>query len=364
MSCKLFEASGQHPILFHQARVTKHVYQACLVCLSTEPVYTALPAVLLCAATLAGHALSTPFHKPVYPDAIPHSFHTCCHSHVICCQVTTLIIALCQHLYILCRCTLIDPRPQKLSKTQRKWLQHFNQHRSCVTAGTEVTSNTAVVDCSDAETPAAGQGNDLPASADSSPDKSASTAATTIQNVSCAATKHPFDHTAAQEHLPASASALPPIDQPASDDNLTSGDARTHATCSDLPGQAFTDIPMDSSSPLPASLEPAPANPQPHPANLQPAPVSPQPATANGVMSFSRHGPAAAEVASLTHGPHGDEVHAPTHWSGVQNSREDLRGSLSQQIQVTAGYQSMHSASVQTKVTPILGCAANICSNF
>jgi len=143
---------------------TKHVLCACLLSLCTQHCQQCC-----CVATLAGHALSTPFHKPVYPDTIPHSFHTCCHSHVICCQVTTLIIALCQHLYIWCRCTLIDPRPQKLSKTQRKWLQHFNQHRSCVAAGTEVTSNTAVVDCSDAETPAAGQGNDLPASASQHP---------------------------------------------------------------------------------------------------------------------------------------------------------------------------------------------------
>ncbi len=55
-------------------------------------------------------------------------------------------------------------------------------------------------------------------------------------------------------------------------------------------------------------------------------------------MSFSRSGSAAAEVASLTHGPHGDEGSTPTHANGVQNSRDDLRGSLSQQIQVTAGY--------------------------
>ncbi len=220
-------------------------------------------------------------------------------------------------------------------------MQHFKQHRPCVAAGSEVNSNTALVNCSDAETPAAGQGNDSPASVDSSSVESASTAASTIQNASCAATSRPPDHTAAQERWPAPALALPPIDQPASDDNLRAADAEAHATCSDLQDQAFKDIPVDSCSPQPASFEPALADPQPHPANPQPAPVSPQPAPADAVMSFSRHGFAAAEVASLTHGPHGPhgvEGGTPTHGGGAQNSREDLRGSLSQQIQVTAGY--------------------------
>lgn len=231
------------------------------------------------------------------------------------------------------RCTLIDPRPQKLSKSQRKWLQQFGQHRPCVAADTKVISNTALVNCSDAETPAAGQGNDSSASIDSSPGESASTAASTIQSASCAATKRPPDHTAAQEHLPASASALPPIDQPASDDNLTAGDAVTHATCSDLQDQAFKDITVDICSPQPASLEPALADPQPHPANPHQTPISPQLAPADAVMSFSRHESAAAKVASLAHGPHGDEGHTYTHGGGAQKGSEDLRGSLSQQIQ-------------------------------
>jgi len=215
-------------------------------------------------------------------------------------------------------------------------LQHFKQ-QPCVAAGTEVSSNTAPVNCSEAESPAAGQGNDPPASSDSSPSESASTAASTSQSASCAAANHPPDHTAAQEHLPASVSALRPIDQPASDGNLTAADAGAHATYSDLQDQVFKDIPVDSCSAQPASFEPALADPQPHPANPQPAPVSPRPAPDDAVMAFSRHGPAAAEVASLTHGPHGDEGHT-SHGGGVQNSRDDLRGSLSQQIQVTAVY--------------------------
>ncbi|KAA6425158.1 MAG: hypothetical protein FRX49_04653 [Trebouxia sp. A1-2] len=238
------------------------------------------------------------------------------------------------------RCTLVDPRPQKLSRSQRKWLQHFRQHKPCVTAETKGTSNTALVNCSEGERPvAAGQGNDSIASLHSSPGGSASTAASTTQTSPCAASTCPPDCIAALEHLPAFVSALPPFDQTASDDSLTAGDARTHTMCSDLQDQPFKIIPMDSCSPQPASLEPVPADPQPHPANPQPAPVSPQPATAAAVMSFSRHGPAAAEVVSLTHGPHGEEGSTPTHGSGVQNSRKDLRGSLSQQIQVTTGYQ-------------------------
>lgn len=226
-------------------------------------------------------------------------------------------------------------------------MQHFKQ-QPCVAAGTEVNSNTAMVDCNDAETPATGQGNNSSASVDSSPGKSATTAASTTQNAPCAAAGHPPDHTAAQEHLPASASALPPVDEPASDANHTAGDARTDATHSDLQDQAFKGIPVDSCSPQPASYEPVLADPQPHLANPQPAPVSPQPATADAEMLSSRSGSTAAEVASLTHGPHGDEGGTPTHGGGVQNSREDLRGSLSQQIQVTTGYQSVR----QCKVKP------------
>ena len=41
LSCKLFEASGQHPIPFHQAMIIKHVYQACLASLSVEHVHRA-----------------------------------------------------------------------------------------------------------------------------------------------------------------------------------------------------------------------------------------------------------------------------------------------------------------------------------
>lgn len=283
---------------------TKHVLRACLLSMFIEPALSAVCCV-------------TP------------------HTHVVCCQATLLIIALFHNLHLSCRCTLIDPRPQKLSKTQRKWLQHFKQHKPGDAAGTEVNSNTAVVDCSEAEMPAAGQGNDSPASIDSSPSESASTAASTVQSASCAATSRPPDHTAAQEHLPASASALPLTDQPISDDNLTAGAAGTHAMCPDLQDQAVKGIPVDSCSPQPANYEPALADPQPHPAN-------PQPATADAVLSLSRCRRAAAEVASLTHGPHGDEGDTSMHGSGVQNSREDLRGSLSQQIQVTAGYQSVH----------------------
>ena len=40
-SCKLFEASGQHPNPFHQAMVARHVYQACLASLSVEHVHQA-----------------------------------------------------------------------------------------------------------------------------------------------------------------------------------------------------------------------------------------------------------------------------------------------------------------------------------
>ncbi|DBA82612.1 TPA: hypothetical protein ACH3X1_006861 [Trebouxia sp. C0004] len=231
------------------------------------------------------------------------------------------------------RCTLIDPRPQKLSKSQRKLLQHFKQHRPGVAAEADVTSNTAPVNCSDAESPAAGQGNDSPAAVDSSPSESASTAAITIQSASGAATSRSPDRTAAQKYWPASASALPPVDQPAAEDNLRAADAGTHAKCSDFQDQAVKDISIESCSPQPTSLEPAPADPQPRAANIQPLSVSPQPAPANAVMSFSRLGPAAAEVARLTHGSHGDEGHTSTHGSGVLNSREDLRGSLSQQIQ-------------------------------
>ena len=216
-------------------------------------------------------------------------------------------------------------------------MQHFKQ-QPCVAAGTEVSSNTAPVNCSEAESPAAGQGNDPPASSDSSPSVSPSTAASTIQSASCAATNHPPDCTAAQEPLPASAFTLLPADQPASDDNLTAADAGTHASCPDLQSQAFKDTSVDSCSPQPANYEPALADLQPRPADPQPAPVSPQPATADAVMSFSRSGSAAAEVANFTHGPHGDEGHTSTHGGGVQNSRDSLRGSLSQQIQVTTGY--------------------------
>ncbi|DBB09818.1 TPA: hypothetical protein ACH3X3_001437 [Trebouxia sp. C0006] len=225
------------------------------------------------------------------------------------------------------RCTLIDPRPQKLSKSQRKWLQHFKQ-QPCVAAGTEVNSDTAPVNCSDAETPAAGQGNISPASVCSSPGESA--------------TEDPPNHAADQRHLPSYAAALPPIHPPASDDNVTAGDAGAHATCSDLQDQAIKHTPVDICSAQPASIEAALTDPQPHPAN-------PQPATADAVMSFSRSGSAAAEVASLTHGPHGDEGHTSAHGGGVQNSSEDLRGSLSQQIQVTAGYQSVHHCKLKSQ---------------
>ena len=342
-SCKLFEASGHHPIPFHQAFVSKRVCQVCLACLSPEPGYTALPAVAL-------------YNKPGRTYLVMslcilmpfHTLHMSGHRHIFCCSVTSLVIALSHRLHLSCRCTLIDPRPQKLSKSQRKWLQQFGQHRPCVAADTKVISNTALVNSSDAETPAAGQGNDSPAAIDSSPGESASTAASTIQSASCAATNRPPDHTAAQEHLPASASALPPIDQPASDDNLTAGDAVTHATCSDLQDQAFKDITVDICSPQPASLEPALADPQPHPANPHQTPISLQVAPADAVMSFSRHGSAAAKVASLAHGPHGDEGHTYTHGGGAQKGSEDLRGSLSQQIQVTTGYQSVH----QCKIKP------------
>ncbi len=82
LSCKLFEASGQHPILFHQARVTKHVYQACLVCLSTEPVYTALPAVLLCSnsgRTCSIHTFSQACVPRYHPTLFPYVLSQPCH---------------------------------------------------------------------------------------------------------------------------------------------------------------------------------------------------------------------------------------------------------------------------------------------
>lgn len=330
LSCKLFEASGQHPTPFHQATGIKHVYQACIASLSVEHVHPACVDNIISSVIvwqLWQDMLCPHLVTSLYILISSHNLHMSCHRHVICCGVTLLIIAVSQHLHLPCRCTLIDRRPQKLSKSQRKWLQHFKQ-QPCVAAGTEVNSDTAPVNCSDAETPAAGQGNISPASVCSSPGESA--------------TEDPPNHAADQRHLPSYASALPPIHPPASDDNVTAGDAGAHATCSDLQDQAIKHTPVDICSAQPASIEAALTDPQPHPAN-------PQPATADAVMSFSRSGSAAAEVASLTHGPHGDEGHTSAHGGGVQNSSEDLRGSLSQQIQVTAGYQSVHHCKLKSQ---------------
>ena len=200
-----------------------------------------------------------------------------------------------QLAWYLCRCTLIDPRPQKISKTQKKWLQRFK-----ASAATE-SADGAVSDISLAAITNAAATTDKATSATAaviakSPMSAAATAATSVASSATAATASPPGF-AADSSVPVAVLMRP---NPASAELPASiGDCRAAAAD---PGRS-TDIHEAVNDELQFDASDA-----------QPAAAEPQPRQDN---SASRHLAADADD-----------------WQSDSGAHEDLRGTLSQQYQV------------------------------
>lgn len=257
------------------------------------------------------------------------------------------------------RCTLIDPRPQKLSKSQRRWLHTFRESKpaSAAGAGTAIadsSASTAGADTPITESPtsAAGVETDTADSSAAIPSSGASTAPSALPT-------HNAASSAATADLPmfrvtamtpdADATALPDT-KAAGAHTFTDGHegvqsaAQVHPTSETSACQqhAVSDTlqftlsalqsvlarpqsNIDELQPATAELQPATTEPQLATAELQPATAEPQLATADllhercNVASAPRHQDVGANI-----------VRPDT----KQCSHEGLQGTLSHQIQV------------------------------
>ena len=247
-------------------------------------------------------------------------------------------------MYMQCRCTLIDPRPQKLSKTQRKWLQCFRQQKLAASAVLLPKSSSQSVTATD--------GFDLvpdPTTHERAAPTEGSTAAMSVVTAAAPREELPSaaidaaDVTAMQNHWQNSAAVGPPAgDPPSSADRLPRKDVEPHESPPGLQGVA--------PGAMQGSLEPecTTAEPSIAPAGLPPTAVEmllatssvpsdtagPQLATA-GLESFMPE-PTALEPPSVTsETSHSTVQHEAGQARAFETSLQGLQGTLSHQIQAS-----------------------------